>query len=144
MVKIGRKLYFDVVTGEVLVDTGERQDFVVPKTVEQDIATYKALTERTRGSFDYIELAFGEFAQDFRDSIGFRINPETKTPEFSYPDPDAPAEPVPKPEYHAPISEKLATLKQENTLLKAQNQALTERADFIEDVVAEMAAQVYQ
>lgn len=35
-------------------------------------------------------------------------------------------------------------LKQENTLLKAQNQALTERADFIEDVVAEMAAQVYQ
>lgn len=35
-------------------------------------------------------------------------------------------------------------LKQENTLLKAQNQALTERADFIEDVVAEMATQVYQ
>lgn len=35
-------------------------------------------------------------------------------------------------------------LKQENTLLKAQNQALTERADFIEDVVAEMAVQVYQ
>lgn len=35
-------------------------------------------------------------------------------------------------------------LRQENTLLKAQNQALTERADFIEDVVAEMAAQVYQ
>ncbi|VDG96792.1 Uncharacterised protein [Lysinibacillus sphaericus] len=35
-------------------------------------------------------------------------------------------------------------LQQENTLLKAQNQALTERADFIEDVVAEMAAQVYQ
>lgn len=35
-------------------------------------------------------------------------------------------------------------LMQENTLLKAQNQALTERADFIEDVVAEMAVKVYQ
>lgn len=34
-------------------------------------------------------------------------------------------------------------LKQENALLKAQNQALTERADFIEDVVAEMATRVY-
>ncbi len=36
------------------------------------------------------------------------------------------------------------SLQQENNLLKAQNQALTERADFIEDVVAEMATQVYQ
>lgn len=35
-------------------------------------------------------------------------------------------------------------LKQENQLLKAQNNALSERADFIEDVVAEMATQVYQ
>ncbi|WP_339787048.1 hypothetical protein NSQ38_03220 [Paenibacillus sp. FSL R7-0313] len=38
----------------------------------------------------------------------------------------------------------LEKLKQENILLKAQNAALTERADFIEDVIAEMAAQVYQ
>lgn len=35
-------------------------------------------------------------------------------------------------------------LKQENQLLKAQNNALAERADFIEDVIAEMATQVYQ
>ncbi|WP_024632916.1 MULTISPECIES: hypothetical protein [unclassified Paenibacillus] len=38
----------------------------------------------------------------------------------------------------------LDKLKQENILLKAQNAALTERADFIEDVIAEIAAQVYQ
>lgn len=35
-------------------------------------------------------------------------------------------------------------IKQETQLLKAQNNALSERADFIEDVVAEMAVQVYQ
>ncbi|MEZ7170763.1 hypothetical protein [Sporosarcina sp. OR05] len=35
-------------------------------------------------------------------------------------------------------------LKHENQLLKAQNNALSERASFIEDVVAEMATQVYQ
>ncbi|MDP4098980.1 hypothetical protein OIN60_19840 [Paenibacillus sp. P96] len=40
--------------------------------------------------------------------------------------------------------EKMARLEQENALLKAQNAALSERADFIEDVVAEMALQVYQ
>lgn len=35
-------------------------------------------------------------------------------------------------------------LQQENLLLKAQNNALSERADFIEDIIAEMAMQVYQ
>lgn len=35
--------------------------------------------------------------------------------------------------------EQLEELKQENQLLKAQNNALSERADFIEGVVAEMA-----
>lgn len=35
-------------------------------------------------------------------------------------------------------------LKKENLLLKAQNTAITERADFIEDIIAEMAMQIYQ
>ncbi|MFJ8268538.1 hypothetical protein [Peribacillus asahii] len=35
-------------------------------------------------------------------------------------------------------------LKQENTLLKAQNQALTDRTDFHEELIAEMAMLVYQ
>lgn len=34
-------------------------------------------------------------------------------------------------------------LQQENKLLKAQIQAQTERSDFIEDCIAEMATQVY-
>lgn len=42
------------------------------------------------------------------------------------------------------LSEQVEELKQENNLLNAKNQALSERADFIEDVVAEMAMQVYQ
>ncbi|MEC0170491.1 XkdW family protein [Paenibacillus graminis] len=35
-------------------------------------------------------------------------------------------------------------LQKENVLLKAQNNALSERADFIEDIIAEMATRVYQ
>ena len=37
----------------------------------------------------------------------------------------------------------LDSLKKENKLLKAQLQAQTERSDFIEDCIAEMATQVY-
>ncbi|NEU61335.1 hypothetical protein [Paenibacillus sp. ALJ109b] len=39
--------------------------------------------------------------------------------------------------------EEFETLKQESTLLKAQSSALSERADFVEDVIAEMATKVY-
>lgn len=36
-----------------------------------------------------------------------------------------------------------AALESENTLLKAQVQALSERDDFVEDVIAEMAMMIY-
>lgn len=42
-----------------------------------------------------------------------------------------------------PEYEELKNLQQENKLLKAQLQAQTERSDFIEDCIAEMATQVY-
>jgi len=42
------------------------------------------------------------------------------------------------------VSQEIEELKQGSKLLTAQNNALSERADFIEDVVAEMATQVYQ
>lgn len=40
--------------------------------------------------------------------------------------------------------EQMEKLEAENKLLKARNQALSERADFIEDLIAEIAMQVYQ
>lgn len=42
-----------------------------------------------------------------------------------------------------PVPKSNAELEQENKLLKAQLNAATERSDFIEDCIAEMAMQVY-
>ena len=42
-----------------------------------------------------------------------------------------------------PTPKSIAELEQENKLLKAQLNAATERSDFIEDCIAEMAMQVY-
>ncbi|WP_341348556.1 XkdW family protein [Paenibacillus sp. FSL H3-0469] len=42
-----------------------------------------------------------------------------------------------------PVLTEMEQLQQENMVLRAQNQALSERADFIEDIIAEMATQVY-
>ncbi|MEK5038967.1 hypothetical protein [Sporosarcina sp. FSL K6-3457] len=139
--QIGRRIYYDLTTGNVIIDTRERQGAVVPTTVVQDRYIYKSLSERSTDSYDVVELPYGFLSQDFAECDGYRVNPETKKLEFSYPDPNEPEAP---PIYEAPLSEKVASLEQENQLLKAQNNALSDRADFIEDVVAEMAIQVYQ
>ncbi|MFC6648433.1 XkdW family protein [Paenibacillus rhizoplanae] len=43
----------------------------------------------------------------------------------------------------SPVLTEMEQLQQENMVLRAQNSALSERADFIEDIIAEMATQVY-
>ena len=139
--EIGRRIYYDKETGNPLVNTGERKGYVKETTVEQDIKNYKVLSERNRNTFDYTELEYGQYAQDFAESNGFRVNPETKELEFSYPDPNEPEVEQP---YQEPLSEQIEKIKEENKLLKAQNNATSERADFIEDVLAEIAMQVYQ
>lgn len=108
--KIGRKLYYDKTTGDILVDTGERRDAVFPETFEQDIANYTVLSERNHDSFDFIGLEYGQYAQDFVEMNGVRVNPETKTLEFSYPDPSEPEAP---PVYRKPLSEEMNELRLE-------------------------------
>lgn len=118
---IGRRIYFDKITGKVLVDTGEDLGNVYKKTIEQDIQTYTVLSERNRDTFDVIELEYGQYAQDFAECNGYRVNPETKQLEFSYPDQNEP-EPQ-EPVYRKPLSEELEETKQaiaELTLLIAQ------------------------
>lgn len=52
---------------------------------------------------------------------------------------DLPPEPTPQTD-----TDRVDALEAENKLLKAQNQALSDRADFIEDIIAEMAMRVYR
>lgn len=108
MRRLGRKIYYDIPTGNVILDTGERQGSVVPTTVEQDVQTYKALSERNRETFDYIELEYGQYARDFAECNGYKVNPETKELEFSYPDPNEPEE---EPIYQKPLSEQINELE---------------------------------
>lgn len=119
--EIGRRIYFEKLTGNVLVDTGVRQGPTNPTSVEQDISIFKALSERNRDTFDYVELDYGQYVQDFAECNGYRVNPETKQIEFSYSDPNAPTEPV---VYQKPLSEQVKELEQRTT-------ATQEAVDFL-------------
>lgn len=101
---LGMVIFYDNITGEVLVNTGEYKDVKNKKTIEQQINTYSVLKERERDSFDYIELAYGGYRADFTSMNGYRVNPETKTLEFSYPDPNELGVEQP---YQAPLSEQV-------------------------------------
>ncbi|PNT91420.1 hypothetical protein [Clostridium thermosuccinogenes] len=75
-IKIGRKIYFDKQTGNIIVDTGEREGFVVESTIKQDFKTYTALAERVPETVSVIQLEYGQYSQDFVKCNGYRVNIE--------------------------------------------------------------------
>jgi hypothetical protein len=118
--QIGRKIYFDVKTGNVIIDLGESQGDISPTTVDDDIAVFKPLSERNRESFDVIELEYGRYSQEFMECSSYRVNPETKEIEFSHPDPNAPEEPQP---FQKPLTDQIVELEERQQLMQ---QALDE------------------
>ena len=115
--EVGRTIFYDVQTGGVLVDTGERSGNVVPTTIEQNIQVYKALNERNRNTFDYIELEYGQYREDFLCATSYRVNPKTKELVFSYDkiEEDEEMEPI----YQEPLTEKVARLEKESLITMA-------------------------
>ncbi|MBO9596707.1 MAG: hypothetical protein J7559_02625 [Cohnella sp.] len=115
--QIGRRIYYDRSTGNVIVDTGERYGGVIETTIEQDFAAYAALAERVPESTGHLQLEYGQYAQDFMECNGYRVDVSGETPSllFSYPDPNEPDTP---PVYQPPLSVKVAQLENDNQLLQ--------------------------
>lgn len=111
MDKIGKKIYFSKETGVPIVVTAEIFTGGVETTTEQDFKEYAALAERVPETVGMIQLEYGQYAQDFAECNGYRVNPETGEIEFSYPDdPNIPGnqEPV----YQQPLTTQVTELKQ--------------------------------
>lgn len=122
--EIGRKLYFDKITGSIIVDTGERQGHVRETTIEEDFSIYKALHERVPETIGVSQLEYGQYTQDFMECNGYRVNPETLQIEFSYLDPNLPPEEQ-EPEYRKPLSEEVKELREETMGLQTAMAELT-------------------
>ncbi|MEF2968370.1 hypothetical protein V3851_23655 [Paenibacillus sp. M1] len=108
--EIGRRIYWDKATGNVILDTGERAGFVRESTQEEDYMTFQALAERMPETVGCLQLEYGQFASDFSECNGYRVNPETLELEFSYPNPNE-SEPE-EPTYQVSLSEQVNELKQ--------------------------------
>ncbi|MEO2261176.1 hypothetical protein ABGV43_30160 [Paenibacillus amylolyticus] len=139
--EIGSRVYYEKGTGNVIWVTSERSGLVAETTVEQDFAFYSALAGRVPETVGLLQLEFDDYAADI-DAGGkiTRIDLDTMEPLFTYPDPTDPETPQ---EPRPALSKQVEALMQDNTLLKAQSKALADRAAFTDDVIAEIAIEVY-
>lgn len=122
--EIGRKIFYDKVTGEIIVDTGERSGDVVETTIEYDISVYKELAERVRDTFDVIQLEYRQYAEDFANCTGYIVDVETKELIFSY---DGGTEEVP-PVFQKPLTDKVKELESQ---VSTQEQAIAELSSIV-------------
>lgn len=106
--KIGRRIYWDKATGNILEDTGEMSNGLPRLPIEEEILTFTHLVNRERSSFDVIQLEYGDFQEDFYTCVGFSVNVETGELLFAYPTGD-PAQP---PVYQQPLTTEVENLKQ--------------------------------
>lgn len=82
--QLGMIIFYDNKTGDILVNTGEYKDAKTKRTISQLIDIYEPLRQRSRDSFDYIELDYGQHKEEFSKMTGYRINVKDKSIIFSY------------------------------------------------------------
>lgn len=75
--QIGRKIYYEKSTGNVLLTTSEMQGDVIETTIDQDFESYTALQGRTKNSVGVKQMAYGEESENFA-KYPFRINTVTE------------------------------------------------------------------
>ncbi|MDH6674670.1 uncharacterized protein YceH (UPF0502 family) [Paenibacillus sp. LBL] len=115
MISIGERIFYERATGIVLVTTPSYFGDVAPMTIDEYIQIYPVLRERDRNSFDVLEVEYGQYEEDFMTARSWRVNLETKSLEFSYPDPNDPEAP---PVFQQPLTEQVKALEAENAELK--------------------------
>lgn len=76
--QIRRKIYYDLATGNILQDCGEREGSVVETTQEQDFQSYVTLSERVPSTVGVIRLTYGQYADKFG-VYDYHVDPVTET-----------------------------------------------------------------
>lgn len=74
LTQIGRTIYYELSTGNVILDTGERQGAVVETTETQDFALYTALQPYQQSAVGVLQLAYGEDATYFQQGYSYSVD----------------------------------------------------------------------
>lgn len=121
--QIGRKIYYELLTGDVVLIIPEKFDGIVT-TKEQDFAMYEPLSIRNPETVGVIQLNYGQYSSDFQTANAVRVDIETGDILFNYP------------VFEQPLSVLVNALRTENEELKTQNSTLTQQVYDLEMAMA--------
>lgn len=77
--QIGRRIYYELSTGNIIVDTGERQGSVYVTLPSEDFVNHSTLSGRSLADTDYLELDFGVRSAEFINIGSYHVDIPTKT-----------------------------------------------------------------
>ena len=115
--QIGTKIYYCLVTGNVIKIIGDMQGYVKETTFDEDIEIYTELKERDKETIGLLQFNYGEYPKLSKDSTGVMVDLETKELIFNYE--ELPQEPIEPTEIEV-IQEKISILEAENETLKQE------------------------
>lgn len=85
--KIGRKLYYDKATGQVILLTNEQNSrFAKASTWDEDFARYRELSGRNAETVDVLQLEYGQHRGDFEKATSFAVDLNTNEVVFELPE----------------------------------------------------------
>lgn len=124
---VGRKLYYELTTGDVILIIPEKHyENAVNTTKEQDFQMYDVLAARNPDTIGLIQLEYGQYQAEFQSARSVKVDVETGELLFEYP------------KYDPPLTVQVENLQRENEFLKMENKELKERAKELENALLEM------
>ena len=126
--QIGTKLYYCLLTGNVIKIIGDMQGYVKETTFDEDIEIYTELKEREKSSIGLLQFEYGEYPKLSKGSSGVMVNLETKELIFSYEElPTPPQEPT-----------EIEIIQEKISILEAENETLKQELSITQDAVNEL------
>ena len=120
--KLGTKIYYCLVSGNIIQIIGDRFGFINETSFEEDINMYTRLNERNRETIGLLQFEYGEYPELSQGSTGAMVNLETKELIFSYE--ELPQEPI-KPTEIEIMQNEIKVLREELTQIQTSIASLT-------------------
>ena len=125
MKQIGTKIYYCLLTGNVIKIIGDMQGYVKETTFDEDYEIYTELKERNKSSIGLLTFDYGKYPKLSKGSTGVMVNLETKELIFSYE--ELPQEPT-----------EIEKIKEKISILEAENKALKQELSITQDAINEL------
>lgn len=126
--QIGTKIYYCLLTGNVIKIIGDCQGYVRETTFDEDYEIYSELKEREKSSIELLTFKYGEYPKLSQNSTGVMVNLEAKELIFSYEElPTPPKEPT-----------EIEIIQEKISILEAENKTLKQELSITQDAINEL------